>query len=420
MNRFASRRAAPLAISFAVAATLAAGVQAQAQAPAPAQPAGISDNAVRIGVITDMSGALSELSGRGSAMAVRMAVEDFGGKVLGAPIEVLEVDHQNKADIAANKAREWFDVQKVDMITDLTNSAVALAASDMAKQKNRIAIVNGAGTTRLTNENCSPNTVHYAWDTYAMANGTARAIVKSGGDSWYFLTADYAFGQQIERDVTEVVKGAGGKVVGASRHPFNASDFSSFMLAAKQSNAKIIGLANGGSDTINAIKSAQEFGIDPAKQNLAGLAVFITDIHGVGLKAAQGVMLTEAYYWDSNDETRQWSRRFFERMKKMPTAIHAANYSATLHYLRAVQDAKTDATGEVMARMKATRINDFFAKNGQIREDGRMVHDMYLMQVKKPAESKYPWDYYKRVATIPAAEAFQPMDKSTCAFAKKS
>jgi branched-chain amino acid transport system substrate-binding protein len=388
--------------------------------PAQAQGDAISDGAVRIGVSTDMSGVLSELSGRGSVMAVRMAVEDFGGQVLGRPIEVLELDHQNKADIAANKAREWFDVQKVDMVTDLTNSAVALAVSDMAKQKNRIAIVNGAGTTRLTNDSCSPNTIHYAWDTWAMANGTARAIVKNGGDSWYFLTADYAFGQQIERDVTDVVVAAGGKVVGTSRHPFNASDFSSFMLAAKSSGAKIIGLANGGSDTINAIKSAQEFGIDPASQNLAGLAVFITDIHGVGLKAAQGVLLTSAFYWDANDETRKWSRRYFDRMKKMPTAIQAANYSSTLHYLRAIKDAGTDAPQAVMAKMKATPVNDFFARNGRIRADGRMVHDMYLMQVKKPAESKYPWDYYKRLATIPAAEAFQPLEKSGCTLVKKS
>jgi branched-chain amino acid transport system substrate-binding protein len=401
------------------AAALAIAIAPIAQAQAQAQSDAISDGVVRIGVITDMGGVLSELSGRGSAMAVKMAVEDFGAQVLGKPIEVLEVDHQNKADIAANKAREWFDVQKVDMITDLTNSAVALAAVDMAKQKNRIAIVNGAGALRLTNESCTPNSIHYAWDTYAMANGTARAIVKKGGDSWYFLTADYAFGQQIERDVTEVVTAAGGKVVGTSRHPFNASDFSSFMVAAKGSGAKIIGLANGGSDTINAIKSAQEFGIDSARQNLAGLAVFITDIHGVGLKAAQGVMLTEAFYWDSNDETRQWSRRFFERMKKMPTAIHAANYSSTMHYLRAVRDAGTDEPGTVMAKMKATPVNDFFAKNGRIREDGRMVHDMYLMQVKTPAESKYPWDYYERLAVIPAAEAFQPLAKSTCPLVRK-
>jgi branched-chain amino acid transport system substrate-binding protein len=387
---------------------------------APAAPAqGLSDGAVRIGVVTDMTGALSDLSGRGSAMAVRMAVEDFGGKVLGQPIEVLEMDHQNKPDVASSRVREWFDVQKVDMITDLTNSAVALAAMGIAKEKNRIAIVNGAGATRITNEACTPNSVHYAWDTYAMANGTAKAILKKGGDSWYFLTADYAFGHQSEKDVTEVVKASGGKVLGSARHPLGASDFSSFMLSAKNSGAKIIGLANGGSDTINAIKAAQEFGVDPKKQNLAGLAVFITDIHGVGLKAAQGLLLTEAFYWDQNEQTRQWSRRFFERMKKMPTAIQAANYSSTLHYLRAVQAAGTDAAPAVMAKMKATKVNDFFARNGTIREDGRMTHDMLLVQVKRPEESSYPWDYYKVLATIPGDEAFQPLAKSTCSLVKR-
>jgi branched-chain amino acid transport system substrate-binding protein len=403
----------PMAAALATVAALALSTASHAQTP------GISDDVVRIGVITDMAGALSDLSGRGSVAAVKMAVEDFGGTVLGKKIEVLDIDHQNKPDVAANKAREWFDTQKVDMITDLTNSAAALAAIDVARQKKRIAIVNGAGANRITNENCTPNSIHYAWDTYAMAYGTAKAILKNGGDSWYFLTADYAFGHQIERDVGEVVTANGGKVIGSARHPFNASDFSSFMVSAKSSGAKIIGLANGGSDTINAIKSAQEFGIDPAKQNLAGLAVFITDIHGVGLKASQGVMLTEAFYWDLNDETRKWSRRFFERMKKMPTAIHAANYSSTMHYLRSVQAARTDEAGSVMAKMKATKINDFFAKNGTIREDGRMVHDMYLVQVKSPAESKYPWDYYKLLATIPGNEAFQPLAKSACALVKK-
>ncbi|RZJ24514.1 MAG: ABC transporter substrate-binding protein, partial [Haliea sp.] len=307
----------------------------------------------------------------------------------------------------------------VDMITDLTNSAVALAVVDLARQKNRIAIVNGAGATRLTNDSCTPNSVQYAWDTYAMANGTARAIIKKGGNTWYFLTADYAFGHQSEKDVTEVINSSGGKVVGTSRHPLNASDFSSFMLSAKNSGAKIIGLANGGSDTINAVKSAQEFGIDPAKQNLAGLAVFITDIHGMGLKAAQGLQVTEAFYWDANDETRKWSRRYFERMKKMPTAIQAANYSSTMHYLNAVKAAGTDAAPAVMARMKSLKINDFFARNGYIREDGRMVHDMYLVQAKSPAESRYPWDYYKILATIPGEEAFQPLSKSTCSLVTK-
>lgn len=379
----------------------------------------VSDGVVRIGVVTDMTGALSDLSGRGSATAVRMAVEDFGGKVLGQPVEVLELDHQNKPDVASSRVREWFDVQKVDMITDLTNSAVALAAIGIAKEKGRIAIVNGAGTTRITNDACSPTAVHWAWDTYAMANGTAKAILKRGGDTWYFLTADYAFGHQSEKDVTEVVNSSGGKVLGQARHPLGASDFGSFILSAKNSGAKIIGLANGGSDTINAIKAAQEFGVDPTKQSLAGLAVFITDIHGAGLAAAQGLLLTEAFYWDLNEQTRQWSRRFFDRMKKMPTAIQAANYSATLHYLRAVKEAGTDAAPAVMAKMKSMKVNDFFARNGTIREDGRMVHDMLLVQVKRPKESSYPWDYYKVLATIPGDEAFQPLARSTCPLVKR-
>jgi branched-chain amino acid transport system substrate-binding protein len=400
----------PLA-TLAAAAILALAAGAQAQ--------NLSDNAVRIGVVTDMTGALSDLSGRGSATAVRMAVEDFGGSVLGKPIEILEMDHQNKADIASTKVREWFDVQKVDMVTDLTNSAVALAVMGVAKDKNRIAIVNGAGATRITNDACTANSVHYAWDTYAMANGTAKAIIRNGGNTWYFLTADYAFGHQSEKDVTEVINASGGKVVGTARHPLGASDFSSFMLSAKNSGAKIIGLANGGGDTINAVKAAQEFGVDPSKQNLAGLAVFITDIHSLGLKSAQGLMLTEAFYWDLNEETRKFSRRFFDRMKKMPTAIQAANYSSTLHYLRSVKDAGTDAAPAVMAKMKSTKINDFFARNGSIREDGRMVHDMYLVQVKSPAQSRYPWDYYKVVATIPGNDAFQPIAKSACPLVKR-
>ncbi|TFZ04412.1 ABC transporter substrate-binding protein [Ramlibacter rhizophilus] len=399
--------------------TLLSAALALALAPLAQAQSGGSDGTVRIGVVTDMTGALSDLSGRGSATAVRMAVEDFGGKVLGKPIEVLEMDHQNKPDIASSKVREWFDREGVDMVTDLTNSAVALAVMNVAKQKDRIAIVNGAGATRITNDACTPNSVHYAWDTYAMANGTARALLKKGGDSWYFLTADYAFGHQSEKDVTEVVNANGGKVLGSSRHPLGASDFSSFMLSAKNSGAKIIGLANGGADTINAIKSAQEFGVDPKKQSLAGLAVFITDIHSAGLQASQGLILTEAFYWDLDEQTRQFARRYFERMKKMPTAIQAANYSSTLHYLKAVKAAGTDAAAPVMAKMKGTKVNDFFAKNGTIREDGRMVHDMYLVQVKQPGESKHPWDYYKVLATIPGDEAFQPIAKSTCSLVKK-
>ena len=395
------------------AALLAAWPTAAVHAQAP-------DDGVTIGVMTDMSGVLSDLSGGGSLTAVRMAVEDFGGTALGKPITVLDVDHQNKADIAANKANEWFDVQKVDMITDLTNSSVALAVMSVAERKKRIAIINGAGATRITNESCTPYSIHYAWDTYAMANGTAKALLKRGGDTWFFLTADYAFGHQIERDVSQVVKEDGGKVLGSTRHPFNASDFSSFMLQAQASGAKIIGLANGGTDTINSIKSAREFKLlEGGRQSLAGLAVFITDIHGAGLADSQGLLMTEAFYWDANDETRQWSKRFFERMKKMPTAIQAANYSSTLHYLRAVQAAGSTDADKVMAQMKQTPVNDFFAKNGRIRADGRMVHDMYLMQVKAPAESKYPWDYYKMLATIPGEQAFMPLAKSTCALVKK-
>ena len=388
--------------------------------PAGAARAQQADDGVIIGVMTDMSGVLSDLSGSGSLTAVQMAVEDFGGSVLGKPITILDVDHQNKADIAASKANEWFDVQGVDMITDLTNSSVALAVMSVAERKKRIAIVNGAGATRITNDSCTPYSIHYAWDTYAMANGTAKALLKRGGDTWFFLTADYAFGHQIERDVSQVVKEEGGKVLGSTRHPFNASDFSSFMLQAQASRAKIIGLANGGTDTINSIKSAREFKLlEGGRQSLAGLAVFITDIHGAGLAAAQGLLMTEAFYWDANEENRQWSKRFFERMKKMPTAIQAANYSSTLHYLRAVKAVGSSDADKVMARMRETPVNDFFARNGHIRADGRMVHDMYLMQVKAPAESRYPWDYYKMVATIPGDQAFQPLEKSTCALVKK-
>ena len=380
----------------------------------------VSGDTVKIGVLTDMSGVLSDLSGAGSVTAVRMAVEDFGGKVLGKPIEVVQADHQSKPDLASSLAREWIDQQGMDMITDLTNSAIALAVASLVRDKSRIAIVNGAGTTRITNQDCSLNTVHYTWDTYAMAYGTAKAIVKQGGDTWYFLTADYAFGHQSEKDVSAVVVAAGGKVLGSSKHPQGTSDFSSFILKAQQSGAKIIGLANGGADTINSIKAAEEFGLSTSgKQNLAGLAVFITDIHSLGLKSSQGLILTTGFYWDRDEETRKFSRRFFERQKKMPTAIQAGNYSSTLHYLKAVQAAGTDEAGAVMTKMKSLPVNDFFATNGKIRQDGRMVHDMYLVQVKKPDESKYAWDYFKILATIPGDEAFQPLSQSSCPLIKK-
>jgi branched-chain amino acid transport system substrate-binding protein len=385
---------------------------------ASAQQGKVSDGVVKIGVLTDMSGLYSDLGGKGSAIAAQMAVDDFGGKVLGAPIQVISADHQNKADIGAGKAREWYEAEKVDMITDLLNSGVGIATAKVAEQKKKIAINVGAASTRLTNEDCNPYSVHYAYDTWALANGTGKAIVKQGGDSWFFLTADYAFGHSLEKDTADVVKASGGKVLGQVRHPLNASDFSSFLLQAQSSKAKIVGLANAGGDTINSIKAANEFGITK-NQSLAGLLVFITDIHSLGLQTAQGMLFTEGFYWDMNDETRKFGKRFFDKAKKMPSMIHAGVYSATLSYLKAVQAAGTDDADAVMAKLRSTPINDVFAKNGTIRPDGRMVHDMYLVQVKKPSESKYPWDYYNVKATIPAAEAFQPLAQSRCPLVKK-
>ena len=403
-------------LSTAVALALGA---LSSTALAQAKPAAkISDGVVRIGLILDMSSLYADITGEGSATAARMAVEDFGGKVLGAPVEVVAADHQNKAEVAATIAREWFDARKVDMLADVAASATALAALEVAKQKNRIAMFNGPGSTRITNENCTPISVHYAYDTYALAVGTGRGVLKTGGDTWFFLTADYAFGHSLEKDTTDVLKAEGGKILGSVRHPLNASDFSSFLLQAQASKAKIIGLANAGGDTINAIKAANEFGITKT-QKLAGLLVFINDVHSLGLATTQGMLLTESYYWDMNDDTRKWARRFFEKMKKMPNMVQAGTYSSVTHYLKAVQAAGTDDTAAVMAKMKAMPINDFFVKNGRIREDGRMIRDMYLFEVKAPAESKYPWDYYKLKATIPGEQAFLPAAKSVCALLKK-
>ena len=380
----------------------------------------ISDGVVKIGLILDMTSLYADITGEGSATAARMAIEDFGGKVLGKPVELVYADHQNKADIAANKAREWFDRDKVDARMDVAASATALAVVEVAKQKNRIVIFNGPASTRLTNENCSATTVHYTYDTYSLANGTGKAVVKQGGDTWFFLTADYAFGHSLEKDTADVVKADGGKVLGSARHPINAPDMSSFILQAQASGAKIVGLANAGGDFINSIKTAAEFGVNKSgKQKLAGLLVYINDIHALRLDVTQGLLLTEAFYWDLNDETRKWSKRFFERMKKMPNMSQAGVYSSTMHYLKAVKAAGTDETGAVMKKMRETPVNDFFARNGRIREDGRMVHDMYLFEVKKPSESKSPWDYYKLKATIPADQAFQSLAKSTCPLVKK-
>ena len=387
-----------------------------AAAPAGAQ---ISDNVVKIGLILDMSSIYADITGKGSADAAQMAIDDFGGKVLGKPIELVYADHQNKADIAAGKAREWFENEKVDAILDVAASATALAALEVAKANKKIMIFNGPGATRLTNEACTPLSVHWAYDTYALAHGTGYAMVKQGYDTWFFLTADYAFGQDLERDTTAVVTANGGKVLGGVRAPLNTSDFSSFLLQAQASKAKVIALANAGADTTNAIKQASEFGIVKGGQKLAGMLVFITDVHALGLEKAQGMLLTTAFYWDMNDETRKWSARFMQKEGRMPTMAQAGVYSTVTHYLKAVQAAGTDDSEAVMKKMRETPVNDFFVKNGKIREDGRMVHDMYLVEVKSPAESKGPWDYYKIKATIPADEAFQPLSASRCPLVKK-
>jgi branched-chain amino acid transport system substrate-binding protein len=376
--------------------------------------AGISDGVVKIGVLTDMAGAYSDLSGQGSVEAVRMAVDDFIAQEKPSfKVEVVYADHQNKGDIAANKARQWFEQDHVDVVTDVVTTSAALAVMKIAKEKNRLVLVSGAGSTRITNEDCNDVTVHWSYDTYALAHGTAKAVVQQGGKSWFFLTADYAFGYSLEKDASDVVAANGGTVVGSVRHPFPSTDFSSFLLKAQASGAQVIGLANAGTDTTNSIKQAVEFGITP-KQTLAALLMFIPDVHSLGLRTAQGMYLTEGFYWDLNDETRAWSERFLKKLKRMPATGQAGVYSATMHYLKAVRAADSDDAQQVMAQMKKTPVSDFFAKNGRIRDDGRMVHDMYLFQVKKPSESQGPWDYYKLIATIPADEAFQPLSASRC------
>src|SRR5205085_8832680 len=379
-----------------------------------------SDGVVKIGVLTDLSGLYSDLAGAGAVLAVKMAIDDFRAMEKGKAfaIELVSADHQNKGDVASNKAREWFERDKVDMITDLVTTSTALAVMPVAKEKNRITIVNGAGSTPITGKQCTDTNLHYTYDTYALANGTGKAIVKQGGDTWFFLTADYAFGHSLESDTATVVKANGGKVVGQVRHPLNAADFSSFLLQAQSSKAKIVGLANAGGDTINSIKAANEFGITK-NQSLAGLLVFITDVHSLGLNTAQGMLLTDGFYWDMDDQNRKWSKRFFEKMKKEPTMIHAGVYSATMNYLKAIKAAGTDDAAAVVAEMKKMDVSDFFLRHGKLREDNRMIHDMYLMQVKKQSESKYPWDYYTLKATIPAAEAFQPQSASRCPAFKK-
>lgn len=380
----------------------------------------ISDDVVRIGVMTDMSGQFSHESGEGSVTAVKMAVEDFGGTVLGKKIEVIVADHQNRNEVAIAKAREWYDVGKVDMIANLINSSIALAVTNVAQEKNRIAIVNGSGSSRLTGDSCTPNSIHYAYDTYALAQGTGKALIKEGLNSWYFLTADYAFGHALEGDTANVVKANGGSVLGSIRYPIDTPDHSSFLLQAQASKAKVVAVAGSGTTFINAVKSAKDFGLtDGGKQTIAGLLVWITDIDSMGLKTAQGLVLTNGFYWDRDEDTRAFSKRFFAKMKRMPHMGDAGDYSSTMHYLNAIKAAGTDDAKTVMAKMREMPVNDFFAKNGRVREDGRFVHDMYVYEVKKPSESKYAWDYYKLRAVIPGNEAFRPLSESKCPLVKK-
>ena len=397
---------------FAVAAgalcAMSVSLSAQAQ---------VSGDVIKIGLITDLSGTYSDIDGNGGAEAVRMAIADMGGMVNGKKVEFIVADHQNKADIASSKAREWFDREGVDMLIGGTNSGTSLAMAKVAAEKKKVFISIGAGSARLTNEECTPYTIHYAYDTIALARGTGSTIVKQGGKSWYFLTADYAFGQSLEKDTSDVIKANGGTVLGSSKHPLAASDFSSFLLQAQNSKAQILGMANAGGDTINTVKAANEFGITKTMK-LAGLLVFINDVHSLGLKLTQGMYVTDGWYWDQNDQTRAWSKRYFSKMKKEPSMLQAADYSATMNYLAAVKAVGGDDADKIMAQMKKTPINDMFAKGGVIRPDGRMVHDMYLMQVKQPAESKYPWDYYKVVATIPGAQAYATKAETKCALWK--
>lgn len=399
-----------------LAAVAAAVFQLASHAATPQ----VSDGVVKIGVLTDMSGIFSELAGRGSVIATQMAIEDFKAEAKpGFNIDMVFADHQNKADIGANKAREWYDTQQVDMVVDAINSAVAIAASNVTREKRRLLMVTGAGSMRLTNEDCSRHTISYTWDTYSTSRPQATAVTKEGARDWYFLTVDYALGQSIEEDGMAAVKAAGGRVVGSARHPIGTPDFSSFMLQAQASKAQAVGIASAGGDLINGIKAAREFGLTK-NQTLVPLSGSITDVHALGLQAAQGLFLTEAFYWDLNEKTRAWGQRFFAKHKRMPNLIHAGTYSAVQSYLRAVQAAGTDEASAVRKQLGQSRINDVFASNGRIREDGRMVHDMYLMQVKKPSESKYPWDYFHVKAVIPGDQAFQPLSESRCSLVKGS
>jgi branched-chain amino acid transport system substrate-binding protein len=394
----------------AIAALLAATGAAHAQ---------VSGNVVKIGVLSDMSGLYAGIGGPGSVLAAQMAVEDFGAAKKGLKVEIVSADHQNKPDVGSQIARQWYDRDGVDMIIDVPNSGVALAVSQVAREKNKAFIVSTGGSSDLTGKACAPYTLHWTYDTWMLAHGTGSAIVKTGGTTWFFLTADYAFGHALEKDTAEVVEKEGGKVLGRVRHPLSTQDFSSYLLQAQASKAKIIGLANAGGDTINSVKQAAEFGIVKGGQNLAGLLVFLSDVHGLGLEKAQGLIFTETFYWDLNDGTRAWSKRFAAKNKGVyPTMGHAGVYSAILHYLKAIQATKSDDAAKTIAKMKQTPTDDPLFGKGSVRADGRVIHPAYLFEVKKPSESKGPYDYYKLRATIPADQAFRPMKDGGCPLVK--
>jgi branched-chain amino acid transport system substrate-binding protein len=385
-----------------------------------AMPGLAQDVSVKLGVLNDRSGVYADLSGEGSVIAAQMAVEDFGAEEKGITVEIVSADHQNKPDVASNIARQWYSEEDVDAIFDVPTSSAALAVHEITREMDKIFMNSGAATSDLTGSACSPNTVHWTYDTWALANGTGGAMVEQGGDSWFFITADYAFGHALERDTTAFVEKSGGTVVGSVRHPFPGSDFSSFLLQAQASGAKVVGLANAGGDTINAVKQASEFGITQAGQSLAGLLVFLTDVHSLGLQTAQGLVLTESFYWDLNDQTREWSARFEEQAGDKPTMVQAGVYGSVLHYLKAVEATGTDETAAVMEWMKANPTDDPLFGQGEIREDGRKIHDMYLFRVKAPDQSEGPWDYYELLETIPADQAFRPLADGGCSLVEEA
>ena len=400
-------------------ATLLLATVSTAQAQPAAQPADAAQPPIKLGMILDMGSLYADVTGPGSELAARMAVADFGGKVLGRPIQVMVADHQTKADIAAGIATKWFDTENVTALLDVAASSPALAVMNVAKLRNRIVLLNGPGAASITNESCIATAVHYTYNTYATAHAVTRAVMQQGGRSWYYLTADYTFGHQLESDSSAVVLANGGQVLGDAKAPISTADFSSFLLQAQQSGAQVIGLANAGADLINTVKQAAEFGITRGGTKLASLAANINDIHGIGLDATQGMVLSDAFYWDTDDQTRAFSQRFYDRLKKMPNMLQTGVYSSATHYLQAVQAAGTTESAAVMQKMRDMPIHDFFAHDGHIRADGLMVHDMYLFQVKTPAESKGPWDLYRRLATIPADQAFQPLSESRCPLVRK-